>query len=306
MTATIYSRHLMAKIETTNDTDAVPVVGTNDVRILSGKISMPPEILARKVVKTTMGQKAHLISPKRLMQLDLEIELKPSGAAGTPPEFGPLLQACGLSETIIAATSVAYDPITSGIKKCSDYWYDDGLLYKLIGSVGGGTLDAQIGKVIMVKLALKAPFVEPTAVAVPATASMVFQSAAPLVMSSADVISDGTAIKVGAFTFDFGNEIQQHYTTGQNVFRIVDRVPKIKFTKDSVSTAAEWQALTAGTDVSFSATFGSSAGNKLVLTAPAARRENVMPANRGDQPTYEISYGLYESAGDDAFKLLFN
>lgn len=304
---TIYNRHLMAKIEATNDTDPVPVVGTNDVRVVTGKISMTPGILARNVVKTTMGPKAHLIDPKRVMQLDLEIFLKPSGAAGTPPEYGPLLIACGMKETIVAATSVSYDPLTSPLKKCTCYWYEDGLLYKLVGAVGKVTLDAQIGKIPTLKFTMKAPFAEPTAVAVPATASMVFQSAADIVMSSADVISEAAgAVKVGAFNFDDGADVQQHFTTGQNIFQYAGRTPKIKFTEDSVSTAAVWQGLTAGTSLALSASFGASAGNRLVLTAPAGVRENIGNANRADVPTHEISYGLYESAGDDAYKLLFN
>jgi hypothetical protein len=303
---TIYNRHLMAKIEATNDTDAVPVVGTNDVRFLTAKISMTPEIIPVPSIKTTMGPEPHMISTKRFMQLDLEILLKPSGAAGTAPEYDPLIRACGLDQTIVASTSVAYDPLTTSQKKCSIYWYEDGLLYKMIGSVGKLTVDAQIGKIPILKFSMKAPFVEPTAVSVPSASSMVFQSALPIVFSSADVINDGGVINVGAFNFDDGNDVQHHYTTGQSVFRVANRVPKLKITKDSVSTAAEWIALTASTNVSFSATFGSTAGNRLVATAPVARRENVVNAVRADVPTHEISYGLYESVGDDAFKLLFN
>jgi hypothetical protein len=303
---TIYNRHLMAKIETTKGTDSVPVVGTNDIRIRSGKISSTPEILERNNVKATMGPQAHLVSPKRLFTLELEIELKPSGAAGTAVEYGPLLRACGLDETIVASTSVAYDPLTASHKSVSIYWYEDGLLHKLLGAVGKVSLDAQIGQVGIYKLTMMAPFLEPTAVACPASASMVFQSAAPLIFNSADVINDGAAIKVGAFSFEDGNDLQHHYATGLSEIVIAGRKPKLKFTKDSISTAAEWTALTAGTNVSFSATIGASAGNRLVLTAPIARRENITPGVRADRPTLEVAYGMFESAGDDAFKFLFN
>lgn len=300
---TIYNRLLLAKIESTKGTDSVPVVGTNAVRIRSGKITTPTESVARNTVKQTMGPQAHLIG-KQTFQLELEIELKPSGAAGTAPEYGPLLQACGLSETLVASTSAAYDPLTNSQKSVSIYWFEDGLKYVLLGTVGKVSMDAQIGQVPVLKFTLSAPFVAPTAVSCPTGA--VYQSAAPIVMSSADVINDGAAIKVGAYSFDDGNDVQHHYTTGNSEFVVAGRTPKLKLTKDSVSTAAEWTALTAGTNVVMSATFGASAGNRLVHSGPVLRRESVAHAARADRETLEVAYGMYESAGDDAFKFLFN
>ena len=302
---TIYDCLLLAKIEATKGTDSVPVVGTNAVRIKSGKISIPTEALARTTVKQTMGPLKHLIG-KQIMQLEIEVELQPSGAAGTAPMVGVLLLGCATLETIVASTSAAYEPETTPSlqKSLSMYWYEDGLLYKLLGAVGKASFDASIGTVGGFKFTFMAAYAVPTAVSCPSGA--VYQSSAPLVMSNADVINDGAAIKVGAFGFDDSTDVQHHYTTGNSEFVVAGRTPKMKLTKDSVSTAAEWAALTAGTDVSMSATFGATAGNRLIFTAPVARRESVTPAQRADRNTQEISYGLYESAGDDAFKFLFN
>ena len=44
-------------------------------------------------------------------ELDFEVELAGSGAAGTAPAWGPLIRACGMSETITAATDVKYAPV---------------------------------------------------------------------------------------------------------------------------------------------------------------------------------------------------
>lgn len=302
---TIYDRLLLAKIEATKGTDSVPVVGTNAVRIKSGKITIPTEVLARASVKQTMGPLAHLIG-KQTMQLDLEVELQPSGAAGTAPMLGVLLLGCATVETIVGATSAAYEPETTPAsqKSLSIYWYEDGLLYKLLGAVGKFSFDAAIGAVGGFKFTFMAAYAVPTAVTCPTGA--VYQSSSPLVMSSADVINDGAVIKVGAFGFDDGTDVQHHYATGLSEFVVAGRTPKMKLTKDSVSTAAEWAALTAGTNAALSATFGAAAGARLILTAPIARRESVNPAERADRHTQEISYGLFETSGDDQYKFLFN
>lgn len=300
---TIYDRLLLAKIEVTKGTDSVPVVGTNAVRIKSGKLQFTQDPIARQVVKQTFGNLPHLVG-KQVVQLELEIDLKGSGTAGTAPEYGPLLQACGLSETIVAVTSAAYDPLTTSHKAVTLYWYEDGLLWKLLGSVGKCSFSAQIGAVPSLKFTFMAAYVAPTAVTCPTGA--VYQASAPIVMSSADIVNDGAVVKVGAFSFEEGNDVQHHYTTAQSEFTISNRQPKIKLTKDSISTAAEWTALNAGTNAALSATFGTTAGNKLVLTAPVARRESVNASFRADRSTLEISYGLFETSGDDQFKFLYN
>jgi hypothetical protein len=300
---TIYDRLLLAKIEVTKGTDSVPVVGTNAIRIRSGKISHTQDAVARAAIKQTMGNLAHLVG-KQTVQLEVEVDLHGSGAAGTAPEFGALLQACGLLETIVPATSAAYDPATTGHKSLSMYWYEDGLLWKLLGAVGKCSFNAQIGAAPTLKFTFMAAYAAPTAVSCPTGA--VYQSAAPIVMSSADVINDGAAIKVGAFSLEDGNDVQHHYTTSQNEFVVANRQPKLKLTKDSISTAAEWTALNAGTTASLSATFGATAGSRLVLTAPVAKREGVAIGQRADRNTLEVSYGLFESTGDDQFKFLFN
>lgn len=300
---TIYDRLLLAKIEVTKGTDSVPVVGTNAIRIKSGKVSLTQDAVARAVVKQTMGNLAHLVG-KQVVQLECEVEVKGSGVAGTAPEFGALLQACGLGETLVAVTSAAYDPLSTGHKSLSIYWYEDGLLWKLLGAVGKCSFSAQIGAVPTIKFTFMAAYVAPTAVSDPTGA--VYQSSAPIVMSSADVLNDGAVIKVGAFSLEDGNDVQHHHTTAQSEFVIANRQPKVKLTKDSVSTAAEWTALNAGTNASLSATFGATAGNRLIVTAPVAKRESVAVGERADRHTLEVSYGLFESTGDDQFKLLFN
>lgn len=300
---TIYDQLLLAKVETTKGTDSVPVVGTNAVRVKSAKITVTQDSLAREVVKTTMGPLAHLVG-KQVFQLELEAELKSSGAAGTAPELGVLLRGCGLNETIVAITSAAYDPLTTAHKSLSIYFYSDGLLYKMLGAVGKFSMDAQINANPILKFTFMSAYVLPVLTAVPAGA--VYQSTAPMIFNSTDIINDGAVIKVGAFSLDGGSDVQNHYTTGQNEFVIAGRTPKLKLTKDSIGTAAEWSALNAGTNVSISATFGAAAGTRLILTAPVARRESVANGVRADRTTLEVSYGLYESAGDDAFKLLFN
>lgn len=306
MTITKYNQLLLSKIETTAGVDAAPVVGSDAIRVRSMKIGVSPDVIQRGELKQTMGPLPHIIGGKSTMSLEIEVLLRSSGVAGTVAEVGKLLNACGLLQTVVASTSVAYDPLTNtdAHKTITHYAYLDGLLWKFIGVIGKHNFDAKIGEAGIVKFTFPAPFLLPTAVTCPVGAS--YSGANPIVMSSADVINDGAVINVGAFSVDDGNELSHQYVTGLNKFTLTNRQPKLKLTKDSVSTAAEWAALQGGTNAALSATFGASAGSRMVVTTPVARRESVTQGERVDRNTLEMSYGLYESAGDDQFKYLFN
>lgn len=300
--ATIFDQLVLAKLEVTKGTDSVPAAANDAVRVRSVKITKNQTEISRDVVKATMGQLAHLVG-KETVQAEIVVELKGSGTAGTAPETSPLFQACRLAETISAGTSVSYKPSTAAAseKSASIYVYQDGLLWKLIGAVGTAKVDATIDGIITVTFTMQAAYTAPTTTAMAAGA--VFDSAQPLVMNSADVISDGAAIKVGKFGLDLGNDVQNHYTTGQNVFIVANRNPSMTFTKDSVSTVAEWSALSAGTTASLSAAFGATAGNICTITAPVGKRRSVAIGERAERHTLDVTYGLYESTSDDQFTI---
>jgi len=302
---TIYQKALLAKIETTKGTDSVPVAATNGVRVERGYAPVPAvEKIPYDPVKATMGALKSLVGRKTIT-IDAPTLVRGSGAAGTAPEIGALLQACGLVETVAAGTSVTYAPTTTAasLKSVSTYNYIDGILMKALGAVGTCVFDCQINAPIAANFSLSAGF--DTAPTTTASVTPTFSAVQPIVMSSADVISDGATIKVGAFSFDLGNEIGDHYTTSQNEFTVANRKPTIKITKDSLSTVADWNALVNATELSLSAVFGATSGNTMTITASKAVPTANTLAERNERQTKEIVFELIETTGDDQFSVAF-
>lgn len=64
------------------------------------------------------------------------IPLAGSGAAGTAPNFGLLLRACGLAETVAAGVSVSYSPVTDDHESFTVWFVEDGQLQKVPGCRG--------------------------------------------------------------------------------------------------------------------------------------------------------------------------
>jgi hypothetical protein len=297
--ADIYDRGLLGKVEAVKGTDIVPT-GTDAIRVNSFSITTDMAVLDNAVVKKTAGNLAHDIG-KKMMTLEVEFKYRFSGALGTESELSPILQCCALTQTLDPAVDVEFAPSTipAAAKTSTFYAFKDGLRYNFVGSVGNLTLSATIGEYIIGTATISAPYLAPTVVALPACTFSDVGS--PIVFETADIFNDGAVIKVGSFEFDCGNNIEEHYVTGDHSFEVSDRAPTITFTKDSVNTAAELARLSDGTDVVFSAIMDGGVGNKLTFTAGAGRITGVSDGERGTRDTKDLSINLYETAGDDQF-----
>ena len=82
--------------------------------------------------------------------IEFDVELKGSGTAGTAPEFGDLIRACGFLETIVAGTSVTYTPASDSIPSLSLALYEDGIANKIWGARGTFKISLDQGKPGMV------------------------------------------------------------------------------------------------------------------------------------------------------------
>ena len=286
----------------TDVTNAITAAPTNPamqaVKVRSVKLQPNVTAIDRPIVKGSMGNAPHLIGRKS-MQVDLEIEFKGSGTAGTAPEYTPILEACGLSTTITANTSVAFAPGTTTqtlTQGCTLRVFYDGLLYEITGCAGTFTLDMSIGNILIAQVTLQGSYAAPVAAAVGDITTVPFDATAPIVGDVTDIISDGATIRTAALNFDAGNDVQEHYVTGNHVFSVANRAPTVSLTKDSIATAAEWNALTAGTDAALSASFTTGGvGNSLSFSAPRGRRTGVTYNERAERDVLDVAYNLYES-----------
>jgi len=136
---------LLAKIETTEGTDATPTGAAN--ALLISNVSVNPlnaQNVDRALIRPYFGASEQLVGTG-YASIDFTVELAGSGTAGTAAPWGELLRACGMAET--GATGYkAYSPDTpSNQKSATLYYYDDGVLHKLLGAKGTFKLSMSIG-----------------------------------------------------------------------------------------------------------------------------------------------------------------
>ena len=126
-------RLILAKIESVYGTDPTPTGASNAILVRNLEIQpLVAETVNRDLVRPYMGQADQLLARERV-EVSFEVELAGSGAAGTAPAYGPILKACGLSETLVTSTSATYAPVSSSFSSVTIYYHEDGIRHKLTG-----------------------------------------------------------------------------------------------------------------------------------------------------------------------------
>lgn len=296
------------KIETTYKTDAVPSPSAD--AILVSELSISNEglrMLERPNIKPSISTD-QMIFAGTLKRITFTAEIKGSGTAGTAPELGQAFRACGLDETIVASTSVAYQPVSSDHESCTIYYYQDGRLRKLLGARGTFTINAENGAYGTAQFEFTG---HDGGLADAAFPALSYDSTIPSPFMDINFQLDSFGPVINSFSMNLTNEIMMpgdvRDTFGFGEIRISKRDPNgsidpeatLLATKDfeTMFKAGTLMALNTGE-------VGKTEGNKWQFEASIALRE-VTQGERDQIRTDELSFGCHETTTDDEFTLTF-
>lgn len=131
---------LLAKPQTAAGTEAAPAAATD--AILLRNVTATPlttETVERALLRPYLGNSGQIVTTV-YAQIEGEVELAGSGAAGTAPAWGPLLRGCGFAE-VIEAASVTYTPVSDDFEMLTLHYYLDGLFHKITDARGTVSFD---------------------------------------------------------------------------------------------------------------------------------------------------------------------
>jgi len=299
---------LLVKPEVTYNVDPVPDAANDAVKVEN--LSFGPasqKMVEQANVKNTLGKEKSLFGTY-LMQVSFDVLVKGSGTAGTAPEYGPLLRACGLSETIVALTSVTYAPASEDLESAAIYIYDDGKLYKLTGCTGNVAFAGEAGG------AGKFTFTITGHAASRSDAALVSPTLdateAPIIKSAGFTIDTYAAV-ISALNFDMGNQVIMppdiNASDGFGVIQITDRDINGTIDPEDVLIAtndfiADWEA---GTEMALSTgVIGGTAGNQFQISMPAVSYRDASLGDRDGIRTMSLPFGGHEISGDDGISFI--
>lgn len=305
---------LLAKIETTYGTDPVPAAGTDAV-LINGAVDFGYDrlrFIPRNATKGTLGPYQGVYAGA-LKAFRIEVELKGSGTAGTRPEFGPLLRACGSGETIVASTSVTYAPVSTDFESVTIYFFEFGRVQHIVsgcrGTVGWRYQSGSMG-VLSFEL-----FGKPGTVTDQTQPDATYNQTVPKGVLGLDTrIGDVQNLVVQNYEFAAGNEIavpdNVNSADGYGDVLIVNRDPTITLAKHAelIATHNPWADLEGSVARAFvSGSLGAAPGNIVNFNAPQMHYRNITPGEDNSVRVENYNFGLHESAaGDDQWSLAFS
>lgn len=137
---------IVAAKESTYGTDATPA-GADAIKVANINITpLQSDVVSREIIRPFLGNAEQLLANQRV-EITFDVELTGSGAAGTAPAYGILLEACGLDVTTVASTSVTYSPLSASFPSATIYYFNDQIRHKLTGARGSFTINGEVGQI---------------------------------------------------------------------------------------------------------------------------------------------------------------
>ena len=299
---------LLAKVEATSGTAEALVAAD---AILAAGIEVTPlagETTSREIEYAWYGH-AGDIPINTHQQIAFKIELAGSGAAGTAPAWGKLLQGCAFAETITAGMKVDYNPITGAEQSLTIGINIDGQLHTLQGSRGTFTLEVNSNGIPYINFTFTGLWTDPSATA--AVANPVYAPfKKPLISSNANTPTfeflGQAGLGLTAFSYDHANSVtHRELINTDNEVLITGRAPTGSVTYDAVAFGTLNPAKKArdGDEGALQVIHGVGAGKIIELNAPKVQLS---------APTYSDSDGVWQiqtgmsfvpNAGNDEFKI---
>lgn len=298
---------LTVKEEATYAVDASPTSLANSILArVSDAQPVMAEFADRDNIMPYLGSSGKVLVSTH-SEIDVEFELAGASAAGTSPGWAALLKAMGFSQTIVAATSVTFNPVSSGFKSVSKYYYLDGLLHKMLGSMGSGVLNLSARTIPSVAAKYKGLYSAPTDTSLP-TDSDYSAFLAPQAINKINTTAftlHGVTVPFDTLSIDLG--VETVYTNMPQLEEISIRDRKvsgnISIPMTTVAVKAWAEAIRVGTLDALSMTHGSIAGGIFTIGGPKVRITDHKYSDKDGRLMLNLGLDFRPSSGNDELSI---
>ncbi len=297
---------LLAKIETSYGVDPTPSGAAN--AILATAVNVNPlegGEERRDLLLPYLGHQGVILTSNHA-SIEFSVEMAGSGAAGTAPAYGPLLRACGLTETVDTGVSVSYEPVSAAYEAVTFHYNLDGVRHIFLGSRGALSFELvpqQIPRFRFRYLGLLGALSDTD---LPALTLSAFKK--PVVVNKANTTFSlhGVTPPMERFAFDLGGQVNPSLLVNWEEIEISDRQATGSATVRAALLATKnwFTAAQAGTRDALSIVHGTAAGN--IVELAAAKIEIGRPTQGATQgiANYTLPLMLCPDAGNDEFAII--
>lgn len=303
------SKTLMAKIEVTYAVDPVPTGAANAILSMTDIKCTPMDSdrVERNVIQAYMGHQQNLPVAQRT-KLEFDVECAGAGGAvDVPPAYGPLLRACGWQQTVNAAVSVVYAPVSTGFESLTIYFNQDGQLMKALGCRGSFSVKMTPKGIPYMHFSFIGLYGGVADVAMTAQTITAWKVPKPVNKANTPTFTLlGYAAALYDFTCDMKNQVVYRNLVGKEDVVITDRNPD-GMAEIEATLISEKDWYTAVQNVTLGAgqlVHGVGAGNVFQLDAPAIEVDDPVLTNRDGVQAFQLPFRLTPtSVGNNEFTI---
>jgi hypothetical protein len=305
-------KFLIAKIESTYGTDPSPVGGSDAIQVTNLEVT---PIESDNVQATSLqgfignSTRSTILANKRV-SITFDVELSGSGTAGTAPAFGPLLKACGLSETVVADTSVTYAGVST-FSSATLYCFYDGTRHKITGARGTVSFNLTAGQFATASFNLIGIYNAPDDTALSGSFTVANQAAA-IEVNDTNVTTATfhgvTGVRIESFDLAINNEFFHKETMSNKEVVITNRAPggTCVVEAPAVGTTDYFAKAVGVSTAASSIVLGATGGNIVTVNAPQTDITGVSYGDTNGVISLSMPYlALPTTAGNDEFSVVF-
>lgn len=311
---------ILAKIETTYNTDPTPTGAANAILVSNLEIRpLEAQNVDRGLLRPYFGASEQLVG-SAFKSVSFDVELVGASAAGVAPAWGPLVRACGLAETLIASTRADYTPISSALESVYFYCNYAGVQHKIGGARGDVSVSLKVGEIPKMRFRFQGIDAGESAVAVPAVTLTGFQ--VPQVVTDpftpnfklggsvsptgAPAITGGTDYAATGLELAFGNALNFKHLINLQEMEITDRQLSghIDLELTAAQEVTQMGNVRLNTLQSLAIEHGSVAGKKSLVYLPFMQIINPTYVDLNQSLLNGFDIRCVPSAGNDEFRLV--
>jgi len=303
------SKYLLAKMETTYGTDPTPAAAN---AIITGNLARDiyaGNTVTRENDRTALGAR-EVINTAPMVNQSFTAEMMGSGTLGTPPNYGPILRACGFDETITASTKVEYLPVSSNYESITTYYDRGGERQISKGMRGTGGLSFAAGAIPRFNFALTGFYQKPAIATMVTPAPTPNIKPRPVNKANTPTCTIGAyALKLQSLEIDFGNQVPYMNMVNYEEVLITDRLMSgnmvclapLVSDKDMFALAESHSSITTSV---FQLIHGATP-NIIQLDAPAMQITGIAETDINGEQGYTLTFVLLPSTTDDELMITF-
>lgn len=292
---------ILAAIETTYGTDAVPTAAN---ALIGTNVSFTPiegDEVSRDLILPYLGNQG-IVLAGTYGKLSFDIEVAGAGTPGDVPQYGVLMRAAGMAETITADTSVKYTIVEDDVEAVTIYFESDGVRHVLLGcrgNVSANFAPKAIPHFTFTLTGLLGTITDISALTAVTTTGLV----TPLVVSKANTTLSllGWSSVAESLALDLGNTVTPRFVIGGDQMLITDRKSTGTAVVEarSLATVNWFEAALERTRGALALKHGTTDGNIVEIACPSVEIGKVTQGQTDNISNYSLPLSLCPTDGLD-------